>query len=215
MPACVLSIDVEFPGRPVADALATLDEILDLLNEREVSALLFVQGRWAAAHGHRFRDGLTRFTVGLHGNTHVDARRLTREGLRQEASDGGARLREHLGVSPSLYRVPYGFGGDDPAVVSALNESGLQLVGWDYSSRDWDPTLDDGVCVARVDPVVRTGGIVLFHSWVARTPALLRTLFDGAPGAQWSELEIAKLRVQAPQGPRYLLRRPWEQPAGG
>jgi peptidoglycan/xylan/chitin deacetylase (PgdA/CDA1 family) len=197
----VVTIDVEYPERPGPDPLRVLDELLAVIDRHAVPVTFLVQGRWAVAHPDRVRDLVRRDpTLGLHGYAHVDYRRLNPEGVRAELRQGVAALKAAVPEHPVRWtRLPYGWAATDPAVVPLLAEAGLTPLGWDRSSFDWDTTLPDADALARVLPAAHEGGVVLFHSWPARSPWLVDQLLTAA-GASVRRLSEVDLPGRAPQG---------------
>ncbi len=176
----VLTIDVEFPDHRVDDPHGALDAIVALCHEREVPATFFVQGRWALAFPDRIAELLAAgHSVGLHGFSHIDYRRLTTSGIRAELEDGMNAL---TAAAPDLVirylRLPYGYGGDEPQITNVIEEFGLTVVGWDISTFDWDSSLSFSLSLDRARLVIPNGGIVLFHSWPPRTAELIEGLLD-------------------------------------
>ena len=203
----VVTVDVENADRPSKDPLGVLAEILAVVDRHRAPVTFFVQGRWALAHPGLVREIARRDpTMGLHGFAHVDHRRLSPEGVRAETRDGLAALAAAVPEHRVRWcRLPYGFGADDPTVAAILSEAGLEPLGWDRSSYDWDPTLAEGAALARVLPAATEGGVTLFHSWPERTPRLLDGLFRAAgPGGVRSVADV-ELPGRGPQGPRRHL----------
>jgi peptidoglycan/xylan/chitin deacetylase (PgdA/CDA1 family) len=183
--AVVVTIDVEFGDRPTPDPLGTLDELVRILDDHGAPATFFVQGRWAKAHPALAADLAARdVTLGLHGYTHVDYRRLSDAGVRAELADGLAALRAAAPDHTVRYtRLPHGYGTDEPRILAALEEAELIPVGWDYSTFDWDEDLPLERRAGRAARALEQGGVVLMHSWPAQTPRILAQLLGAAgPG---------------------------------
>ena len=190
----VVTIDVEFGDHPSTDPHGTLSRICDALDEYHAPATLFVQGRWARAFPDLVAEFASRdVTIGLHGYSHVDYRRLSIDGIRAELADGLAALSDAApGLEVRYTRLPYGYGSDDPTICDVLSEAGLTPVGWDFSTFDWDETLPFEKSLGRALGSVSNGGVVMFHSWPDRTPELLRQLLAAA-GAAVVELDAVEL----------------------
>jgi len=65
-----------------------------------------------------------------------------------------------LGVTPTLFRPPFGFTDDN--VLAAAAEVGLRTVRWSVDSHDWEepPAAD---IVSRVAAGLHPGAIILLH----------------------------------------------------
>lgn len=202
----LVTIDVEYPDRPVPDPLATLDAILKVVEGHKQPVSFFVQGRWAVAHP----DWVVRMAkldpdLALHGYSHVNNLRLSLDGFEQEIGQGLQALRAIIpNHTVRFYRFPHGKGGDKPELLDILARHGLTAVGWDHASRDWDVALSDEESWTRIAPARERGGVVLFHSWVPRTAALLSRLLQATGPSRPVRLPDMPLPHQAPTGRVYL-----------
>ena len=198
----VITIDVEYPERPGREPLAVFDDLLAVIDRHQVPVTFLVQGRWALAYPSQTAALLQRgHSVGLHGHAHVDYRRLSSAGVAAELQDGVAALRGAVpGHEVRWCRLPYGHGASDPDIAARLREAGLVPLGWDRSGFDWDASLSDEAALQRLLPAVDEGGVVLFHSWPARTPRLLDSLLSSGGAAQVTALDDVELRGSSPRG---------------
>jgi len=71
-----------------------------------------------------------------------------------------AALRAATGVSPRVFRAPY--GAVSPGVVRAARLAGLVTVGWGVEPRDYETPGEEAI-YERVVDAVRAGSIVLLH----------------------------------------------------
>jgi chitooligosaccharide deacetylase len=181
----VVTVDVEFGDRPTPDPLGSLARVRQTIDEYRAPATYFIQGRWAKAYPeHVAQIAADGATIGLHGYSHVDYRRLTPDGIRAEIADGLAALSAAAPeVEVRHTRLPHGYGADDPAIGEVLATVGLAPIGWDFSTFDWDDSLTFEQRLARALGSLANGGIVMFHSWPQRTPDLVRGLLAAAGDA--------------------------------
>lgn len=189
--AVVVTIDVEFGDRPSPDPLRTLERLLAVLDRHGAPATFFVQGRWAKAHPSLVAELARRDpTLGLHGYTHVDYRRLSDGGVAAELGDGIAAIAAGAPDHRLRYtRLPHGFGTAEPRIAAAIAERSLIPVGWDFSTFDWDDTVEIERRVRRATTALERGGVVLMHSWPQRTPEILDRLLDAAGPADIVSLD--------------------------
>jgi peptidoglycan-N-acetylglucosamine deacetylase len=209
----VVTIDVEFGDRPAPDPLGALQRVRDVVTKHQAPVTYFVQGRWAKAYpdlvAELAADGAT---IGLHGYSHVDYRRLTLDGVAGEITDGLAALAAALPeVEIRFTRLPHGYGADDAGIGSVLAKAGLEPVGWDFSTFDWDELLPFERRLHRALGSVADGGVVLFHSWPPRTADLIDGLLATAgdavvplgdvelPGRQTNGWTIHRARTDPPR----------------
>jgi peptidoglycan-N-acetylglucosamine deacetylase len=202
MPGMVITIDVEFPDRPSSEPVAVLDETLAVLERHQARALFLVQGRWALAYPERMeRFARNGNIVGLHGHSHVDYRRLSATGVEAELRQGLASLQGALpGNDVKWCRLPYGQGTTEPRIARRIERVGLTPLGWDWSSFDWDASLPEDEALARLIPAATRGGLLLFHSWPARTPRLLDGLLADGRASRVASVDELTFEAPSPQG---------------
>ena len=181
-----LTFDAEHPDRP-ADA-GNAERLLDALAAADVRATFFVQGRWAEAHpataGRIAADG---HLVGSHSFYHARMPLLSDAGFETDVRDAEAVIRETCGVDPRpWFRLPFGTGGDNPAVRARIEALGYREVGWDVNPEDWEPARSAADVAGRVVSGVTTcgdGAVVLQHTWPNATwaalPEIVGRLRDG------------------------------------
>ena len=137
--------------------------LLALLRDRGARATFFPIAPRAAAQPHliarMLADG---HAVGLHCEQHV--RHSTRGAVwgRRDTLRARERLKS-LGVSPSLWRTPWGDTAAWTAGVAA--ENGLRLVDWTVDTHDW--RVDDAASMfAATESGLQAGAIVLAHDGI-------------------------------------------------
>ena len=112
--------------------------LLDALAEHHTTATFFLIGehvrkypelaRRVAAAGH---------VIGNHTAMHPNLARKSPAHVREELTRCQATLEDVLGVTPVLFRPPY--GGRRPDVLHAARSLGLTPVMWNVSGHDWEP----------------------------------------------------------------------------
>ena len=171
-----LTFDIEHSDRP--STAGGTDRLLDALEMADVTATLFVQGRWAEANPTTSaRIGSSRHLVGSHSHYHVRMPLLTDAGIAEDLRDAEAAIRAATGAeSRPWFRCPFGAGADDPRVLAAIATAGYRDVGWDVDGEDWrvgreaaelETAIVEGA-IAHGD-----GAIVLLHGWPDPTPVAL------------------------------------------
>jgi peptidoglycan-N-acetylglucosamine deacetylase len=140
------------------------EALLDVLARRRVLATFFLIGRRVERHKTLIRrlaaDG---HAIGNHSWTHPDLRELSREALRAELERTSQAIERVVGVSPALFRPPYGFW--DEQVEEIANDLGMRMMLWDVDTADY-------MCPG-VDPIAAaiegatSGSIVLMHDGAA------------------------------------------------
>ncbi len=134
--------------------------ILEALAREQVRGTFFVcgrnverlpqVGREVLAAGHEF---------GNHTHRHRYLLPLGADAVRREVAEAQKAIEDGLGVSPWLFRSPYGVRS--PWLGAALEECGLTEVQWTVIGRDW--RLGATAVAARVLRQADAGGIVCLH----------------------------------------------------
>lgn len=206
-----LTFDAEQPDRP-ADPDSTL-AVVGTLEQLEVEATFFLQGRWAEAHPAVARRIAGRHLVGSHSHYHARMPLLSPAGVRTDLRSAEAAIRGAVGRSPRpWFRFPFGSGADDDALVELVRRAGYRSVGWHVEAREWRTGASArGVVGAVVDGVAAhgDGAVVLLHPWPKPMAAAIGPIVERlrALGAELVRLD----RLDLPAG---LSPIGWPRPAG-
>jgi peptidoglycan-N-acetylglucosamine deacetylase len=99
--------------------------------------------------------------VAVHGFRHRCQLRLSTGAVRDDLQRGAAAIEEATGVSPTIYRPPYGiFSAGGLAVVRA---AGLRPWLWSRWGRDWRANATPSGIAAKATENLRAGDVVLLH----------------------------------------------------
>ena len=136
--------------------------ILDLLDQHQARATFFLIGERAEKHPALVADIRRRgHEIGHHTHTHCYASfwcasptRLKRE------LDAALTVFAATRPAPTRFRAPVGI--KNLFLGPALAARGLSCIGWSVRSAD-SFTLDSAAVVARVEPQLRPGAIILMH----------------------------------------------------
>jgi len=181
-----LTFDAEHPDRSQCPP-GTQDAILDALDEAELRATFFLQGRWVTAYPAVARRVVAQgHLIGSHSDYHCRMPLFTDDGLRADVTGAEHTIEDVVGVDPRpWFRCPFGEGHDDPRVLSLLGDLGYRNVHWDVDGADWDDDrMASDVERAIVDESLAAAGdvIVLLHTWpgptLAALPSIVRRLRD-------------------------------------
>lgn len=152
-------IALTFDDGPVAGGT---ERVLDTLGEFGVPGTFFCLGANTRQHPEivqrTVREG---HVVGNHSMHHS---RIDGLSLRNNAHflESERVLQSVLGHAPRLYRSPWGWSS--PWEVYRLRQHGLEPIGWDVYTLDWQNPCPDGDWIGRgVIQATRPGSIVLFH----------------------------------------------------
>jgi len=161
--------------------------VVKLLDEMQVRATFFLQGRWVEAYPDTARRIVDAgHLVGNHSFYHARLSLLSDEGLRVDVAEAERAIREATGVDPRpWFRCPFGDGSDDERVLSALASAGYRNAHWGVEPQEWRPERTASLVIGlAVDGAVAAGdgAVVLFHAWpepvVEALPAVVAGLRD-------------------------------------
>ena len=155
--------------------------LVEILKEYNVPATFFVVGAWVdkypesvkelADAGHRIQN---------HSNTHPYMTELSHAKAVDEITVCNEKIKAITGVSPTLFRPPY--GDYDDAVIETVENLKMYPIQWSVDSLDWKDNATAESIYKRVVGKVKNGSIVLFHNDAEHTPEalpkILKTLKD-------------------------------------
>jgi peptidoglycan/xylan/chitin deacetylase (PgdA/CDA1 family) len=173
---------------------------LDELRRLDARATFFLLGGRAEGQRRLLRK-LRRggHEVGLHGYHHLRHDENSREAIE-------ADMREALDVLGSRVRVwrpPHGIAADFTEPLAA--QYGLELVHWSADTVDWQADQTVEMMLARVEPLLEPGAVVLMHDTVGpgsprQSPAPTLALLEPLVAA----IRRRGLEVSAPAPPAAL-----------
>ena len=151
-------------------------KIVELLKERDVKATFFLVGFWVDAYKQEVAfladSGME---IGNHSKNHLHMSTLSSEEIAEEISYVNRAVYDLTGVTPKVFRAP--FGEYDDAVLSAVEDAGMQAIQWDVDTLDWKGISGDEI-VSRVMKKVKSGSIILCHNNSDHILDALPTILD-------------------------------------
>jgi peptidoglycan/xylan/chitin deacetylase (PgdA/CDA1 family) len=158
--------------------------VLEVLAGRSVRATFFLVGEQVlrnpvvaaeiVAAGHE---------IGLHCHRHRNLLRLAPWQVREDVTRAQAAIEDATGVSPALYRPPYGIL--NATALRLARRAGRRTLLWTHWGRDWEARATPDSIVTRVTGGVEEGSVLLLHdaddysapdSWRRTALALPRVL---------------------------------------
>ncbi len=156
----------------------TINELLDVLRDRNVHATFFIAGAFAdrypaivariAEEGHELAN---------HSYSHPDFRTLSERQMRVELQRGTAAIETASGtrIAP-LWRPP--FGSRDERILQIVRDEGFRSIYWTFDSGDW-------IVGATSDGIIRTvlqrasnGAVVVHHVSPQATARAMPIIID-------------------------------------
>jgi peptidoglycan-N-acetylglucosamine deacetylase len=157
--------------------------VLEILASESVTATFFLVGEQVlrnprlaaeiAAEGHR---------LGLHCHRHRNLLRLTPWQVREDVARAAATIEDATGVSPALYRPPYGVLNS--TALRLAREQGRRTLLWTHWGRDWERRATPDSIYANLTDGAGEGSVLLLHD----------ADDYGAPGS-WRRTALALPRV--------------------
>lgn len=121
--------------------------------------------------------------IGLHCHRHRNLLRLTPWQVREDLARAQATIEDATGVSPTLYRPPYGIL--NATALRLARRAGQRTLLWSHWGRDWEARATPESISARVTGGMEEGSVLLLHdaddysapgSWQRTALALPRVL---------------------------------------
>lgn len=191
-----LTFDTEHPDRPTTPGVER--RLLDLLEEREIRATFFVQGRWAEAYpalARRIAEAGHR--IGSHSHYHARMPMLSQRGLRSDIDLAERAIVDATGVDPKpWFRCPFGAGQADARVQAVIRAAGYRHVGWNVVGKDWPPERTAAQVERSVVEGVLghgDGSVVVLHGWPDRMLGAVEGALARLPDAGATFVRIDEL----------------------
>ncbi|MBR3475467.1 MAG: polysaccharide deacetylase family protein [Oscillospiraceae bacterium] len=168
--------------------------LIDILKRYGLRATFFVVGDWV----DRYPDSVKALAeagneVMNHSSNHAHFSSLSSEQICADLSACNDKIAALTGVTPSLFRCPY--GEYDDHVIQAVESLGMTAIQWDVDSLDWKGISADEIS-QRVLKNVRSGSIVLFHNAAIHTPEALPGIIEALQAEGYTIVPISELLLQ-------------------
>ena len=113
---------------------------------------------------------------GIHSQTHPGKlHSLQPENMNTELSLCSQRIRELTGLSPTVFRPPYGIWNE--TLVGQAHALGMETVLWDVDSLDWKNAAPEEAA-RRVAEEAGSGSILRFQNSALNTPDTLERVLE-------------------------------------
>lgn len=129
------------------------EPLLELLAEHGVRATFFLIGNHVRRHPQIARRVASAgHLIGNHTEMHPNLARQSDSRVREELERTQAILQDTLGITPRVFRPPY--GSRRPGVLRIARSLGLSPVMWNITAHDWEP-LGSANILEKVDRGIR------------------------------------------------------------
>ncbi len=178
MPVCSLETGEPLAAITVDTAFGDdyTDEILKVLDEKNVKATFFILGLWAQKNPAKV-DAIVRagHEIANHSMNHKRYTEMTPEEIKQDVLQAKQAIKTASGKDNVFVRMPY--GAFDDKSLAALKEEGFVPVKWSLDSMDWKQPGKDTV-KNNVINNLKKGSIIIFQNNIADTPLALGEILD-------------------------------------
>ncbi|HEX4837825.1 MAG TPA: polysaccharide deacetylase family protein [Solirubrobacteraceae bacterium] len=158
--------------------------VLDVLAGRRVQATFFLVGEQVLRNPAVSREIVAAgHGIGLHCHRHRNLLRLAPWQVREDVARAQAAIEDATGISPALYRPPYGVL--NATALRLARRDGRRTLLWTHWGRDWEARATPESIAARVTAGAEEGSVLLLHdaddysapgSWRRTALALPRVL---------------------------------------
>lgn len=168
------AIAITFDDGPVP---GNTTKAIDILKSHDAKATFFCIGNRVAAHPQLVQQMHDAgHLVANHSYWHKSTFDLqSAKAIDVELSSTNNVIKEVLGVSPRLFRPPYGV--TNPMVAKAVRHGNFTTIGWSVRSFD-TISKDSTVLLKRVTDKLKSGDIVLFHDYCSITLEILPAFLE-------------------------------------
>lgn len=147
-----------------------LDDMLDILKEKNAKVTFFVGGTWAVKN----EDVLKRMKeegheLGNHGYSHKDCDKLTKKQLEDEISKTHTIVKGFTGVEMKLFMPPS--GAYDSLTVEVADDLGYKTIMWSKDTIDWRDQ-NKNLIFSRATQNGKGGDLILMHPTLQTKNAL-------------------------------------------
>jgi peptidoglycan/xylan/chitin deacetylase (PgdA/CDA1 family) len=135
--------------------------LLEVLDRHSVKATFFLLGRFVRQKPEIVRElASAGHVIGNHSWDHPRLIFVSNAELRRQVEQTQSAIFDACGVSPRLFRPPY--GGRRPGTLSAIRKLGLEPIMWNVTCYDWKATSADRV-LAHARRQIHGGDVLLMH----------------------------------------------------
>ena len=135
--------------------------ILNTLQEHQVKANFFIEGKWARENPEIVQMIVEKgHLIGNHAYNHPDMARLNTQEIETQIKQTNEILTAITGETPVYFTPPSGSFKDE--VVEVASAQGMETILWTTDTVDWKkPSVS--VMINRVNEKVHPGAIILMH----------------------------------------------------
>ncbi len=168
------------------------EKILDTLKKYDVKATFFLTNIWLedypdmakkiASDGHE---------IAMHSVSHPHMPQLSAAQMQTELDGNSQKIHEITGITPSLFRFP--FGDYDNTSMRVLKDNGVDAIQWSIDSLDWQESKTAEDIAERVMLGLHPGAIILCHNNGTYTAEAIDVIIPYAQKKGYQFVPVGKL----------------------
>ncbi|HWR36630.1 MAG TPA: polysaccharide deacetylase family protein [Clostridia bacterium] len=136
-------------------------QMLDVLARHDARATFFLLGQFVRQKPAIVRDIVAAgHAIGNHSWSHPNLIFASPAELRRQIEDTTKAIEDACGVTPKLFRPPY--GGRRPGTFSVARKYGMAVIMWRVTCHDWDAVSNESI-EAKAHAQIRGGDVILLH----------------------------------------------------
>lgn len=154
-------------------------EILDVLKEKNVTAIFFLTGDYAKSETELVNRMIAEgHMIGNHGMTHASLPMLSKEAAMEELSSLHEYVIEKYSYTMQYFRCPCGEYSED--ALATAQSLGYKTLFWSGAHVDWltDNQPDPAAALEKLTSQAHGGEILLLHSVSSTNTQILGDLID-------------------------------------
>lgn len=168
-----------------------IDKILNSLKEYNVKVTFFVVGDFAKKYPESVKAIYDAgHEIGNHSFTHPHVNNLPLEDNVKQINDCNNLVREITGLTPMLYRAPYGEYND--TVIKASKQANMYAIQWNVDSLDYTDLSKEDMW-KRIEKGVNPGSIILMHSGTKNTADALGYIIENLQNMKYDIVKVSDL----------------------
>lgn len=168
-----------------------IDKILNSLKEYNVKVTFFVVGDFAKKYPESVKAIYDAgHEIGNHSFTHPHVNNLSLEDNVKQINDCNNLVREITGLTPMLYRAPYGEYND--TVIKASKQANMYAIQWNVDSLDYRDLSKEDMW-KRIEKGVNPGSIILMHSGTKNTADALGYIIENLQNMKYDIVKVSDL----------------------
>ena len=170
------------------------DEILEILNQYNAKATIFVLGTWVDANPQAVKKFFEAgHEIANHSDTHKLFSKVSREEVIKEIEECNKKIEAITKEKVTLVRAPS--GDYDNKSIEIAESMNMKMIQWSIDSLDWKK-LSVEEMYARVVTKTENGSIILFHNGVENTPEALKKILEKLKNDGYEFVTVSELIYQ-------------------